>query len=651
MRFFTLRVLLLAVLIGLFTINPMQANDNRFSDYRQAIKPRLSAGGAFNLLRQKTVVRSAINLPALEKPAYTPTTTALPFIDGPVTEAINYETDKSYNGYAQTPPDNIVCVGPNHVLLAVNTAIEWYTKTDRTQEHSEGLNDFFSATSPSDLFDPRVVYDTYNNRYVVIADEQSDANKINYIHLAVSMTSDPNDGWYFQKINTKLTVNGSETWLDFPGLAVSAEAIYITGNMFTFSTSVYSASRLWILDKGLYNGTDTSQVNIYDPSTETGLSEQAFTLIPAIMSGPQPTSTLGTVGTFLYSSEWDDGNGNDDLIAIFRVDDPLAANGGPFFNVQFLNPGQIHNNNAGVPEAPQKDSNIKIDFGDDRAQSCFWRGDTLLGASTVNPPSGDDAGQATIFWFAANTSDLNAITLDQQGFIGANDVKPNAHTGYPAIAANYKGDIAIGFSVVSDSMYAGSYFTVHQSTDPPGEVQPTQVIHEGLDYYVRTGLPVHIGNRWGDYSGIALDPENDYNFWIFNQYAWTRGDYDAFAQEDGRWATAFAKIDPSGTPSAIADFKTFKPFDFELEQNFPNPFNPVTTIRYRVQARGGNSVMVRLNVYNAVGQLIAQLVNERQTSGQHQVRFEASNLPSGVYFYQLQAGPYTSDVKKMILLR
>ncbi len=619
--------------------------------YRQAITPRLSAGGQFNILKQSMNIPKPGQQIGLAKSLGTNATETVPFIEGPVTESINYDTDKTYNGFAQTPPDNFATVGPNHFVLVVNTAIEWYTKTDRILQHSEGLNDFFAPNSPTDLFDPRVVYDVYHHRYVVIADEESDSQRINYIHVAVSITDDPNDGWYFQKINTKTSVNGSDTWLDFPALSVGEDAIYITGNMFTFNTNVYQASRLWILDKGLYNGTDNSTVYVYDPSMEAGLSDQAFTLIPAIMFGSLPTSTNGKVGTFLYSAEWDDGNGNNDLIAIIRVDDPLGNSGGPYFDAQFLNPGEIHNNLAGVPEAPQKGSNIKIDFGDDRAQSCFWRGDTLLGAATVNPPSGDDAGQATVFWFAVNTTNLNALTIDQQGFIGANDVDSTAATGYPAIACNYKGDIAIGFSVSGDSMYAGSYFTVHQSTDPAGQVQSTQVMHVGLDYYVRTGLPIHIGNRWGDYSALALDPENEYNFWVFNQYAWTRGDYDPFAQEDGRWATSFAKIDPSGTPSALADFKTIKSLDFELEQNFPNPFNPLTTIRYRIPPRAGNSIMVRLKVYNAAGQLIAQLINERQASGQHQVRFKTHNLPSGVYFYQLQAGQYTSDVKKMILLR
>ena len=631
------------------------AKDKDLSKYRQSTKPRLSAGAEYILQKQKGKIKPGLKpgKSSLQKPLQSSSVETLPYIEGPVTESINYETDKTYNNnIPQYPPDNTVAVGPNHVLLGVNTAIEWYTKTDRVLQHSEGFEDFFAPNSPSYLFDPRVIYDPFDNRYVVIIDDQLDFTNINYIHLAVSVSDDPNDGLYLQKINTKTEVGGFETWLDFPALAVGPDAIYITGNMFTFNFYVYRGSRLWILDKGLYNGTDTSTVAIYDPSTESGLSSQAFTLIPSRMNAFLPvSSTNGTVGTFLYSAEWNEDDPDQDLIALFRVDDPLGALGGPYFNVQFLDPGDIHDNTAGVPLAPQKGTDVKIDFGDDRAQSLFWNGDTLLGASTVNPPTGDDAGQATVFWFAVSTGNLDSLILFQQGFIGANDITPNAAVGYPAIASNYKGDIGIGFSVSGDSIYAGSYFTIHQSTDPAGVVQPTQVMQPGVDYYVRSGSSSHTGNRWGDYSEIALDPTDEYYFWIFNQYAWTRGDYDEMTQEDGRWSTTFARVNPGSPPSAIENDLIVPPLNFSLEQNFPNPFNPMTTIKYEINTSAGNSVNVNLSVYNALGQLVKVLVNQKQQPGRHSVVFDGTGFSNGLYFYKLQIDNRPVKTRKMILLK
>ncbi len=619
------------------------ANNTQYRNYRQTTIPRISAGAQFNraLQARKINLNRTADISFLRKPS----SAALdPQISGPVTEAINYARDDSLNGRAQSPPDNAGCVGPDHFLAAVNTAIEWYTKTDRIREYSESLNTFFAPTSPSDLFDPRVLWDQYNGRYVVIADEESDNDKISFIHIAVSKTSNPNDGWYFQKINTKVNINGTDTWLDFPSLGVSSEALYLSGNMFSFG-SAYQATRLWIIDKGLYSG-GTSSVSLYDPSTEAGLSSQAFTIQPAHMYGDQP----GNVGVFMFSSEWDDNGGNNDLIALFRVDDPLGNSGGPFFTVDFLNPGEIHDNSSGVPEAPQKGSNINIDFGDDRAQSCVWRNSIFVGAFTVNPSSGSQSGQATNFWFTVNTSDLNAPVLEQQGLIEGDDIADNVSTGYPAVSINAHGDIVIGFAASADSIFAGSYAAFHEVGDASGSNRGSIQIHEGLDFYVRTGLPFHIGNRWGDYSSVALDPVNENNFWVFNQYAWTRGGYDPFADEDGRWATAFAQVLPYH-PSSTEKYANLQPENFVLDQNYPNPFNPATTISYRLTKTG----RVELSIYSVTGEKIRTLVQERQPAGYYSVKWEGLNdagnlVTSGAYVYRLRAGNFV-QVKKMILMR
>jgi hypothetical protein len=85
---------------------------------------------------------------------------------------------------------------------------------------------------------------------------------------------------------------------------------------------------------------------------------------------------------------------------------------------------------------------------------------------------------------------------------------------------------------------------------------------------------------------------------------------------------------------------------FELYDNYPNPFNPSTTIRYALPY----SSNVALAVFNALGQQVATLVNWIQEAGYHEVMFDGSNLASGVYFYRIQAGRFV-QTKKLILLR
>ena len=88
------------------------------------------------------------------------------------------------------------------------------------------------------------------------------------------------------------------------------------------------------------------------------------------------------------------------------------------------------------------------------------------------------------------------------------------------------------------------------------------------------------------------------------------------------------------------------PVSVRLLQNYPNPFNPVTTIKYSVPKDGN----VKLTVYNALGQELAELVNKEIKAGNYEVEFNAKDLASGVYIYCIQAGDFI-QTKKMILLK
>ena len=85
---------------------------------------------------------------------------------------------------------------------------------------------------------------------------------------------------------------------------------------------------------------------------------------------------------------------------------------------------------------------------------------------------------------------------------------------------------------------------------------------------------------------------------------------------------------------------------FELEQNYPNPFNPSTVIKYQMAEKSN----VTLTVYNSIGRKISTLLNEVKPKGTFTIEFDGSNLPSGIYYFRLQAGTFT-DTKKMVLMK
>lgn len=98
--------------------------------------------------------------------------------------------------------------------------------------------------------------------------------------------------------------------------------------------------------------------------------------------------------------------------------------------------------------------------------------------------------------------------------------------------------------------------------------------------------------------------------------------------------------------TGLNELNGLNPSTIRLEQNYPNPFNPTTKISYSIP----QSSNVTLKVNNVLGSEVATLVNEEKAAGRYKVEFDATALPSGIYFYQLQAGDYT-NTKKMILMK
>jgi len=104
-------------------------------------------------------------------------------------------------------------------------------------------------------------------------------------------------------------------------------------------------------------------------------------------------------------------------------------------------------------------------------------------------------------------------------------------------------------------------------------------------------------------------------------------------------------------PVGIITNNITAPQNFILSQNYPNPFNPITIIRYSIPSDvRGQTSDVKLIVYNNLGKEIMTLVNEKQNAGSYAVDFNGDGLPSGVYFYRLEAGEL-SETKRMILLK
>jgi len=144
---------------------------------------------------------------------------------------------------------------------------------------------------------------------------------------------------------------------------------------------------------------------------------------------------------------------------------------------------------------------------------------------------------------------------------------------------------------------------------------------------------------------ITLDPAY---LLLKNENKFIEEEYDSYAKRITDWF---------GITTNIKDEKDLKITEYKLFNNYPNPFNPTTIIKYSISVRDTNfasltNKFVTLKIYDVLGRVVSTLVNKEQQAGSYEVEFDASSvnrrISSGVYFYSISAGEFT-DVKKMLL--
>lgn len=482
--------------------------------------------------------------PAAGAPPLVNATLGLSFEDDYLLHSIN----GGASGAAHIPADPHGAVGPNHLVSVVNTSIRWSRIADEVIENSQRLDplngnaagaffasQFDATNSNDDTFDPRVVYDQHNGRFIVVAlartgTAENQIGNHSRILIAVSDDADPNGVWRFAQINARTTINSGgtnrDTFADYPCVGLDGDAVYITANMIPFGTGVGVGSRLWIVRKTeLYSGAGISST-VHNPiqSAPVTNTEQGVILQPAHVFGAAGVNG-GAAGTFLVSAGWNDpADSGRDYLLVQRINNPLPGAGQTTtFTSQFVNlGGSVDETNpitGIIPEAPQQGTNQLLRTGNTRAQNAVWRNNRLYTCNTVVPPAATlpavnpDAGEATVRWYVVDVQLASGWTIAGQGNIGGETIAPHTSTFFPSIMADAAGNIGIGFSASASTIYPSAYFTGRLVADAAGSTRPPGAAAVGEDFYFRTfSTASNAVNRWGDYSAMALDPEDESTF-------------------------------------------------------------------------------------------------------------------------------------------
>ncbi|MCB0742905.1 MAG: T9SS type A sorting domain-containing protein [Ignavibacteriae bacterium] len=263
-----------------------------------------------------------------------------------------------------------------------------------------------------------------------------------------------------------------------------------------------------------------------------------------------------------------------------------------------------------------------------------------------------------------------------------NDVEPITTQYYPDISVNEQGNCIVTWYDYRNKN--GVYFQQYKNIGSSDLFEKVDSNKSVADYIIQINHPrVSICNSsefaisWSEFNGAY----NDLKFRVYEEtgtplteilYVTESQERDQINQDiifaDDKiynvwqdnhelgvgydiWANVYSM---SELVTDIEENNLSLPNEFTLEQNYPNPFNPSTTIKYTIpniaNTKFASSTNVELKIYDILGREIKTLVNENQKPGSYEIKFDASNLSSGIYFYSLNAGEF-HQVNKMMLLK
>ena len=416
------------------------------------------------------------------------------------------------------PPDVNGAAGPNHLMITLNTEVRIMDR-DGNAISTVGTGSFwYSMPGAGDTFDPKIIYDPNEGRWIFLMPSSSDIN-LSRLLVAVSENSDPTGNWYRYVFDTDPT---NSFWFDYPNFGFNKNWIVVTGNMFG---SGFGYTSLFVLDKkDLYNNepvADYSRFEIYD----------GFTLVPAF--------TYDTIEEDIYIVNNAGGNINGKgYLDLWRVTggygNELVENIGlieiadPWNNGSYANGGNF---------APQLGSDQKINTVDARMENMVYRNGKLWCTHHIYLPV-ENPTRCSVQWFELALDG----TILQRGRV--DDANGNMFYAFASIAVNSREDILVGYASFSPNQYASGSYSFRFANDPPNTLRDSYQFINGLAPYYKTYGAER--NRWGDYTGTVVDPIDDLDFWTLQEYADLPGSQD-------QWSTWWAYINLDAKPSADFD--------------------------------------------------------------------------------------------------
>lgn len=523
--------------------------------------------------------------------------------------------------FAHTPSDNTIAISRDGFIVSCDNDQVLYIDTNGVISNDYFLwNDYLDSNSNfwADKYDPRVLYDNANDRFVLIILHAPVVSNINSILIGFSKTNDPNDGWNIYNISGNPFNDSS--WCDFPNIAINKKELFLTLNLFGDANKSYN-----------YN-----QSVIYQISTEDGYAADSniaykvwgdvtapdgypgFTSVPAI----EGLGNLPDQGMHFVQTRIDTGN----QVYYYYIDKPLQDTSAKITAFQYTIPDYSVCSDALIKDI--NTNNIdSIRTGIAWVQSAYIQDSQIHFVFCANVDSG---------WCGIQHGQLNlktqTIAMNALNFVGTS-------LCFPAIAS-------AGFNA-QDHAATIVYTQADQNTLPSigavaiangGIFKPPFTIKFGDTIVDILGPAYNQPERWGDYSGI----QRHYGKQV--PETWLAASYSANSEK--RRASFNTWIAQLKSDSIYTNVGLTTPTNLSSDiRLFPSPTVDIFNLEFATSTQA----RAQIKLIGSDGRMVKLLFDSVLPSGDHQFSFNKGMLAPGNYLVRVDIGQKNFVTKKLVV--
>ncbi|MCO5190544.1 MAG: proprotein convertase P-domain-containing protein [Anaerolineae bacterium] len=449
---------------------------------------------------------------------------------GVLNSGVNFKAIDYTQSMQGVPPDPDIMVGNDHIVVGVNTSFQVFDKNGNSLVGPTLYSSFWGSNCGTGsnvvMFDPYSVYDEEANRYVMgitAYDPNVNGGDNGYACIAVSQTDSATGSWHLYSFDGN-PGGGSDYFFDYPHIGVGQDALYLGANMFGSS---FVRNHIFAFDKdAMYAGNSANSVK-FDVGTAN------FTLQPAKLKGFTTGGWPTNANEPHYFVDAQYGN-NQNRLTVWKFSDPWGS-------PSFTQAGTVTVSSYSLPVSQPQQGGSNIQGNDNRLLDVEYWGGKLWTTHTVgcNPGGGT---VNCIRWYEIDISS-GSPSLVQQGTLSSS----STYRSFPDLGVNSCGDMLVGYTMTSSSMYPSVYVAGREAGDASGTLKDETLLKAGEDFYTAYDS---VPRRWGDYTGLALDPDGE-TFWYLGEYS--------RPQTTARWSTwvgsftwSDCTVGPTPTPGPTA---------------------------------------------------------------------------------------------------